>query len=352
MTRRMTNRTATLSRAVAVVRRTLAVAWCIVLLAAPAGARAEVGEVRAAQQFGLSYLPLMIMEDSKLVEKHARTAGLGDIKVTWAKLGGPGAMNDALLSGSLDFGTGGVPSLVTLWSKTAGTPNEVRGVAALNSMPVDLVTSNPNVKSIRDFTDKDKIAVTTVKVSTQALLLQMASAQAFGEQNYAKLDSLTVSLPHPDAMTALLGGSGTITAHFSSPPFQYQEVARPGIRKILNNYDILGGPATFNVVWASARFRDANPKTYLAFVAALEEATATINRDKRAAAETYKRMSGTKESVDELLKMMEEPLVDYTLTPKSIMKTADFMAKVGTIKNRPTSWKDLFFPNVYALPGT
>ncbi len=325
---------------------------CMLSLGIAAPAHAETGEVRAAQQFGLSYLALMMMEDSKLVEKQAKTMGLGDIKVSWAKLGGPGAMNDALLSGGIDFGTGGVPSLITLWSKTHGTPQEVRGVGALNSMPVNLVTSNPNVKSIRDFTDKDKIAVTTVKVSTQALLLQMAAAKEFGEQNYAKLDPLTVSLPHPDAMTALLSGGGTITAHFSSPPFQYQEVGRPGIRTILSNYEILGGPATFNVVWSTAKFRDANPKTYAAFVAAFEEATATINRDKRAAAEVYKRMSGTKETVEELLKMMEDPLVEYTLTPKSIMKTAEFMAKVGTIKEKPSSWKDLFFPNVHGLQGS
>ena len=325
---------------------------CMLSLGIAAPAHAETSEVRAAQQFGLSYLALMMMEDSRLVEKQAKTMGLGDIKVSWAKLGGPGAMNDALLSGGIDFGTGGVPSLITLWSKTHGTPQEVRGVGALNSMPVNLVTSNPNVKSIRDFTDKDKIAVTTVKVSTQALLLQMAAAKEFGEQNYAKLDPLTVSLPHPDAMTALLSGGGTITAHFSSPPFQYQEVGRPGIRTILSNYEILGGPATFNVVWSTAKFRDANPKTYAAFVAAFEEATATINRDKRAAAEVYKRMSGTKETVEELLKMMEDPLVEYTLTPKSIMKTAEFMAKVGTIKEKPSSWKDLFFPNVHGLQGS
>jgi sulfonate transport system substrate-binding protein len=332
-------------------RRLFGFAACLVL-ALPTLARGETSEVRAAQQFGLSYLALMIMEDSALVEKHAKAMGLGDIKVTWAKLGGPGAMNDALLSGSLDFGTGGVPSLITLWSKTHGTANEVRGVGALNSMPVNLVTTNPKVQSIRDFTDQDKIAVTTVKVSTQALLLQMAAAKEFGDANYAKLDSLTVSLPHPDAMTALLSGSGTITAHFSSPPFQYQEVAKPGVRSILNNYDILGGPATFNVVWSTTRFHDANPKTYAAFVAAFAEATDRINRDKRAAAEVYKRMSGTKETVDELLKMMNDPLVDYTLTPKSIMKTAEFMAKVGTIKDKPSSWKDMFFNNVYALDGS
>jgi NitT/TauT family transport system substrate-binding protein len=329
------------------------VALCGALFFATAApAVAETSEVRAAQQFGLSYLALMIMEDSRLVEKQAKAMGLGDVVVSWAKLGGPGAMNDALLSGSIDFGTGGVPSLITLWSKTRGTPQEVRGVGALNSMPVNLVTSNPNVKSIRDFTDQDKIAVTTVKVSTQALLLQMAAAKEFGDANYAKLDALTVSLPHPDAMTALLSGGTTITAHFSSPPFQYQEAAKPGIRTILSSYEILGGPATFNVVWSTARFRDANPRTYAAFVAAFEEATATINRDKRAAAEVYKRMSGTKETVEELLKMMQDPLVDYTLAPKSTMKTAEFMAKVGTIKDKPSSWKDLFFPNVHNLPGS
>src|SRR5712692_1908478 len=213
-------------------------------------AQAEVNEVRAAQQYGLSYLTLMIMEDSKLVEKHAKAAGLGDIKVTWAKLGGPGAMNDALLSGSLDFGTGG----------------------ALNSMPNYLNTINPNVKGMRDFTGKDKIAVTTIKVSTQALLLQMATAKEFGFDNYGKLDPLTVSMPHPEALVALLAGSGAITAHFASPPFQYQELAKSGVRTVISSYDILGGPSTFNVVWSTSKFRDANPKAFAAFVAAFEEA--------------------------------------------------------------------------------
>ena len=108
-------------------------ALLLALLAAPAFA--ETNEIRCAQQYGTSYLALMIMQDQKLVEKHAKQAGLGEVKVTWAKLGGPGAMNDALLSGGLDFGTGGVPSLITLWAKTAGTPMEVRGVGALNDMP-------------------------------------------------------------------------------------------------------------------------------------------------------------------------------------------------------------------------
>ncbi|HKC60631.1 MAG TPA: hypothetical protein VKB92_11140, partial [Myxococcales bacterium] len=139
-------------------------ALLLVLLAAPAFA--ETSEIRCAQQYGTSYLALMIMQDQKLIEKQAKQAGLGDVKVTWAKLGGPGAMNDALLSGGLDFGTGGVPSLITLWAKTTGTPMEVRGVGALNDMPNELITSNPKVKTLKDFGPGDKIAVTTVKIST------------------------------------------------------------------------------------------------------------------------------------------------------------------------------------------
>lgn len=330
----------------------LRVAALIVAAGAATQASAEATQIRAAQQFGLSYLALMIMEDAKLVEKQAKAAGLGEVKVTWSKLGGPGAMNDALLSGGLDFASGGVPSLITLWAKTKGTPNWVRGVGALNDMPVELITSNPNVKTIRDFTEKDKIAVPSVKISTQALLLQMAVAKEWGDANYEKLDSLTVSMPHPDALTALLSGGGGITAHFSSPPFEYQEKAKPGLRKVISNYEILGGRATFNVVWATSKFRDANPKAYSAFVAALEEATNLIKKDNRAAAEIYKRMTKTSESIEELVKQLADPEVEFTLTPHLTMKTAEFIFKIGRIPKKPADWKELYFPNVHGRPGS
>jgi NitT/TauT family transport system substrate-binding protein len=321
----------------------------LILVSTPAFA--ETNEIRCAQQYGTSYLALMIMQDQKLIEKHAKQAGLGDVKVTWAKLGGPGAMNDALLSGGLDFGTGGVPSLITLWAKTAGTPMEVRGVGALNDMPNELMTNNPKVKTLKDFGPGDKIAVTTVKISTQALLLQMAAAKEFGEKSYDKLDPLTVSMPHPDAAAALLSGSGSITAHFASPPFSYQEAAK-GLRSVISSYDILGGPATFNVVWSTKKFHDQNPKAYQAFVAAFQEATDQINKDKKAAAETYKRMSGSNESVDQLVKQLNDPKVKFTLEPHRLNVTAEFMHKVGRITKKPSSWKDLFFDNVHSLSGS
>jgi NitT/TauT family transport system substrate-binding protein len=312
--------------------------------------RAEMSEIKVAQQYGISYLPLMLMEDQKLIEKYAKAAGV-DVTVSWAKFAGGNVMNDALLSNSLQFASGGVGPLVTLWSRTRGNL-DVKAVAAINSMPLYLNTRNPHVKSIKDFTPQDKIALPAVKVSIQAVTLQMASEQMFGPGQQNRLDAQTVTLSHPDGQQALLSGTGEITAHFSSPPFQYQQLRKPGITTVLNSYDVLGGPATFNLIWTTSRFRAENPKLYEAFTKALDDATSQINRDKRAAAEAYLRISKDKDSVDDILAMLNDPRIVYTTTPQNVMKYVDFMVKIGSIKVKPDSWKDLFFPNVHNLPGS
>jgi NitT/TauT family transport system substrate-binding protein len=315
-----------------------------------AAASAELAEINVAQQYGIGYLSLMVMEEQKLIEKHAKAAGV-DVKVNWAKFAGGNVMNDALLSNSLQFASGGVGPFVTLWSRTKGNL-DVKAVSAINSMPLYLNTRNPNVKTIKDFTEKDRIALPAVKVSIQAVTLQMAAEKAFGEGQQGKLDALTVTLSHPDAQVALLSGASEITAHFSSPPFQYQQLEKPGIHTVLSSYDVLGGPATFNVVWTTSKFRNENPKLYDAFVKALDEATATINRDKKAAAEAYLRISKDKDNVNNILAMLNDPAIVYTTTPQNVMKYVDFMARTGSIKVKPDSWKDLFFPNIHGAAGS
>ncbi len=326
----------------------IAIGFAAALVTALAGA--EMSEVKVAQQYGISYLPLLVMEEQKLIEKHAKAAGV-DVTVGWAKFAGGNVMNDALLSGSLQFASGGVGPLVTLWARTKGNL-DVKAVAAINSMPLYLNTRNPNVKSIADFTDKDRIALPAVKVSIQAVTLQMAAEKTFGEGQQNRLDPLTVTMSHPDAQTALLSGASEIDAHFSSPPFQYQQLKHPTIHTVLNSYDVLGGPATFNLVWTTAKFRNDNPKLYDAFVKALDEAIAFINRDRKAAAEAYLRTSKDKDSVADILAMLNDPAIVYTTTPQNVMKYVTFMLKSGAIKTKPESWKELFFPNAQSLPGS
>ena len=61
---------------------------------------AEMTEVKIAKQYGISYLPLMLMEADKLLEKAAKDAGLGDVTVGWLTFAGGPNMNDAILSDS------------------------------------------------------------------------------------------------------------------------------------------------------------------------------------------------------------------------------------------------------------
>src|SRR6185369_5761537 len=237
--------------------RMLTIALAASLGASFAGAAAaqETKELRVAKQFGISYLPITVMEERKLIEKHVKAAGLGDIRVEWSRLSAGAPMNDALISGSLDMASGGVGPLVTIWARTKGNLN-VKGVASINSMPLYLNTINPAVKTIKDFTENDRIALPAVKVSIQAVTLQMAAEKMLGK--YDALDKLTVSMSHPDGMAAMMSGKSEITGQFSSAPFQYQQLEDSRVKRVLNSYDVLGGPATFNTIWTTTAFHDKN----------------------------------------------------------------------------------------------
>ena len=315
-------------------------------------AAAQVPEIRLAKQFSMGYLQLNVMEHRQLIEKHAKALGIPEVKVIWQTFNGPAAINDALLSGQIDIGSGGVPGLLVVWSKSKGTPQEIRGISALSSQPVLLNTRDPSIGTIKDFKPTDRIAVPAVKVSVQAILLQMEAAKVFGEKEFTKLDTQTVSMTPPDATVALLGGKSEITAVFSVPPFQQQQLEHAGIHTVLNSFDVMGGSSTFTVAWTTAKFRDSNPMLYKALIAALKEATDIINKDKAAAGQLWIEDSKSKLTPEMVGKIVAGPQVRWTLTPEHTMKFADFMAEVGTLKNKATSWKDYFFPEIYDLNGS
>jgi NitT/TauT family transport system substrate-binding protein len=323
----------------------------LLLAAIVVPARAEQSEVTVAQQYGVAFLPLMLMEREKLVEKHAKAAGLGEVTTSWVKVAGPSVMNDGVVTGAIQFIAVGAPSLITLWEKTKDSVG-VKGVCAMTTYPLYLNVRNPAIKSIRDFSDKDRIVVPSVKVSTQAIMLQMAAAREFGDANYARLDPWTVGLSHPDGLLAITNSSGGVDAHFTTSPFHEQEMKIPGMRTLTTSYEILGGPATAIVIATSTKYREANPRTYKAFFDALKEAIDTINKDKRAAAKVYlEQAKDNKNSVDDILGMINAPDYAFTLTPQKVYKTAEFMNKIGSIKTKPASWKEMFFPEVHGLQG-
>src|SRR6185437_10534558 len=90
-------------------------------------ADAETPEVRLADQFGLSYLPVYVALSEQMFRKRFEAAGLKDVKVTELKIASGAAANDALLSENADLVLGGLTGMFILADKTRGTPLEVRG---------------------------------------------------------------------------------------------------------------------------------------------------------------------------------------------------------------------------------
>lgn len=333
-------------------RRRSVLAASAAVIAAPMTIRRAwaVTTIRIADQFGIGYLPLHVIRDHDLLAKHGKAAGL-ELTAEWVKLSGGAAMNDALLSGSIDIASGGVTPMLTLWDRTRGNLG-VKGIRAIVSMPYYLLVNRPEITSLGDLGPGDKIAVPSIAVSIQSRTLQMAAAARWGGDQGARLEPLTVALQHPEAVAALQSPGTGITGHFSSPPFQYQQLENPQIKRLLSSYEVLGGPATAIVLWSVARFRDEQPEAYTALLGALDEAVAVIAADRKAAAESYIRVESSKIDPALLDRILADPEIAFTTTPRQTDRYASFMHGIGAIKIEPAGWRDYFFPEAHALEGS
>lgn len=309
----------------------------------PLGAQAEVSQLNIPLGAGgFGFLPLHMMKEHKLIEKHAEKAGQ-KVTINWANIGGPSVMIDALLSGSADFISAGPPSFLLLWDRTKGTAG-VKGVAAISSMPMYLNARAPHLKSLDDLKEGDKIAVTSVKSSIPSIVMQMYAVEKYGKDQAFRFDPYTVSMNHGDAAAALISGGGSIAAHYASSPLAERELKSADIRTIQNSDDVMGGSTTFTMVSTTTRFHDQNPKVYAAFVAALQEAQDMIQADKQAAAKVLIASMGGSGSVEEMVEILNNPQIKYTAKPENVMKYARFMHEIKSIKSKPEKLEELFFP--------
>ena len=314
---------------------------------------AEIAEVRIPRGAGgVGFLPLLVMERDHLIEEQARSAGLQNVQVKWIDLGGPSAMNEALLSGSVDFIAAGPPAFLILWDRTRDSA-KVLGAAAMSSLPMYLDTRTDQLKKLDDITERNKIAVTAVKVSIPSILMQMYARQRFGAADVGHFDKFTVTMSHPDGVIALLAGSGTVDAHFTSPPFHQRERKDPHIHTIITSDEILGGATTFTMLSTTTSYRTQHPKMYAAVLKALDESIDIILDDKQDAADILLHSNGESGFTrEEILEVLNDPSVKFTTAPQNIMKYAVFMQEIGSISKRPGSWKDLFFQEIQDGPGS
>ncbi|MDB5616500.1 MAG: hypothetical protein JWQ24_738 [Tardiphaga sp.] len=307
-------------------------------------------EISLSRQPGIFYMPTHIIEKQKLIEKHAAALGLPGITTKWITFSGGGAQTDALLAGGVDILNTGTGNLLLLWDRTKGG---VKGIVATSAQPMTLISRDAHIKSIKDFTANDKIALPTVKISTQAIVLQMAAAEAFGADQYAKLDSNTVQLGHPDAYAALSNSQHEVRSHFSIPPFTFLEMKNvPGAHVVLNSPDVIGGPLSQSQFFTTTKFADANPKIIQALRDAAKEAQDLITSDTKTAVEIYKEVTGDKTPTDDILGWLKEPgMMEYNIAPQGTMKFATHLFKTGTLKTQPKAWTDYYLPASADLKG-
>lgn len=307
--------------------------------------------VRIVQQFGISYLPLLVALDGKLIEKQAALRGITDAKVEAVRLASGAAANDAIISGSVNVAMAGLTVMLNLRDKTAAHA-PVKGMMAIADSPIYFNTTDARIQSLKDFGENDRIAMTAGKGTQHAVVLQMAAAKAFGWDSRAKLDVLAVGISHPDGVAGLLSGGAAFKTHATTVPFIQMELAHPGVRTVLTSYDVVGGKHTLIVAYAAEKWRNENPKLYEATYAALAQAQEIIKSDKRAAAELFQKAESSKLGLETIQKLLEDPgMLDFVPAPTGVMAYADYMKRSGLLNNALASWKDAFFDNVHALPG-
>jgi len=310
----------------------------------------EKTTISITRQPGILYLASHVMETRKLIEKHAAEDGLDGVTVAWRTFSGGGAQTDALLAGNVDIVNTGTGNLLLLWDRTRG---RVKGIVTSSAQPVIMVSNDPRIQSLDDIGPTDKIAVPTVGVSTQAILLQMAAAKQYGDDEVRRFDPNTVQLGHPDAVAAIANPTHEVKNHFSAPPFQYTELKQEGVHAVTDSREIIGGSLTQATFFTTTAFAEANPVIVKAVREATEEAIEAIKADPRSALEAYKAVSGDQTSLDDLMAMMNQPhmLDEFRTDPQGTMQFASHLYKIGTQKTMPAAWTDYYLPESADLNG-
>lgn len=301
--------------------------FLVVSLLCSCGHREEVRELNIAEQFGIAYAPLQIMREQKLLEK-----ALPDVKINWKQYGGPTPIREGMLAGEVDFGfMGPAPVLIGIdhgmrWKFAAG----------ISFNQVALVTDQEDIRSLKDFSDNDRIAILSPG-ATQHILLTIASNQVFGDPNH--FDSQLVSLSHPDAMDALIADT-EVTAHFATPPYLDRELSL-GMHIITTGEEIMGEPFTFITGVAPESFYEERPEEYAALIEALNASIDYINQNMDAAVSELAPIYGIDEKT--LKEQMTYRGTIYADRLSGLQKLSDEMYRIGMLK-APIKIEDIRFP--------
>ena len=305
--------------------------------------------IRIARIQGINFLPTYVMQRRRLVEQQAARLGMADVRVEWIDFAGGGTATDAMLAGSVDAVSAGPGNLLLLWDRTRG---QVKGIVSHSALPAVLISRDPRLRAITDYGPDDRIAVPTVLVSTQAILLQMAAAKAYGADQWRRLNANAVQLGHADAFAAMLNPRHEVRSHFASPPFITRELAEvPGAHAVTTSQDILGSPLSTAILFTMTRFAEQQPGLVQAVAAASAEAVAAIRAEPEQAGQDYLAITNDPMQPAELTAILRQPDMVFDVKPAGTLPFAAFLHQVGLLRTAPHAWTDYFLPAAATAGG-
>ncbi|WP_337269893.1 ABC transporter substrate-binding protein [Oryzifoliimicrobium ureilyticus] len=307
---------------------------------------AEEKPISIAIQYGYAYLPVVVADQKGFFSKQLAAKRI-TTAVQIKKISGAPAINDALISGTIDIGAYGLPGMLIAAEKTK-TSIKIRGLAALVAGDNGFYTNKADVKDLKDLGSSDRIAVTST-TGQQGLLVRMAAKKAFGDARH--FDTMMVQLPHPDATSGLLAG-GTISAYVAPHPYSDVLDGNPKIHKLFNFSDYLGQQVTSGLLATTGKFIDDRKDAALAVVAAIDEADAFIRDNPKEAAAIFLASEKSSLNAAQIEKMLEGVKGEWGIQPKGVMSFADFMSETGLLKSKLSKWQDVFFEPVSTGQGT
>ena len=272
---------------------------------------------------GLGYAPMIVAEGAHIFEKK-----FPDTKFKWQVLSGGSASRDAMLSGSIDMGAGGITPFLVGWDKGI----DAKVLSSAGDLDYWLVAMNKEVKTIADITPSMRIAVTSPD-SGQAIALNTDAQAKLGHD----VKSQMVPMPHPDALAALI--SGQVDLHYSSPPFQYQELAE-GAHVVAKGTEAWGGPFAFALISVNKKTADCAvfaKGLYDGIVQAMN----ILKTQPEEAAKFLSDSDNGKTSVEQYEGYLKQPGIDWTPVPHKVIVTAKASKAAGTISKVPSSMSEI-----------
>ena len=291
-------------------------------------------KVTIAYQPGINYANLLIVKQQQILEKQ-----FPKTKFEWKELSNGPAIRDGIIANQIQVGASGPGSFLIGWDKGM----DWKILASLNYSEFWLITKNPNIKSLKDFKPGMKIGLPSLN-GEHALVLRKVAQKDLG--NSTALDQNMQVIAHPLGLQSLL--TGQIDAHFTTPPFQFQEVEKGGM-VIIKSSDIFGKTSAANVL-TTEKLYNQYPKFGQALYTAIADATKILNEEPDRAAKILSE-TDSKISQEQYKKWLTNKAVAYGIEPRGFLKYGAFMHELGILNKQPKSIDELILPPLKGAGG-